>query len=54
LVSQEVGFSNTGDTFEKAYQVAKILNKYAGNGIRYLFDCQKDLEDEGFEGNARW
>jgi hypothetical protein len=32
----------------------KILNRYAGNGIRYLFECQKDLEDAGFEGNARW
>jgi hypothetical protein len=54
LVAKEVGFSNTGDTFEKAYQVAKILNKYAGQGKRAMFDCQKDLEDAGFEGNARW
>jgi hypothetical protein len=54
LVAKEVGFSNTGDTFEKAYQVAKILNKYAGKGKKGLFDCQKDLEDAGFEGNARW
>jgi hypothetical protein len=32
----------------------EILNRYAGQGKRALFDCQKDLEDEGFEGNARW
>jgi hypothetical protein len=32
----------------------EILNRYAGQGKRALFDCQKELEDEGFEGNARW
>ena len=32
----------------------KILNRYAGQGKRALFDCQKDLEDAGFEGNAKW
>ncbi len=36
------------------WTVKQILNKYAGNGIRYLFECQKDLEDAGFEGNAHW
>jgi hypothetical protein len=32
----------------------KILNRYAGQGKRDLFDCQKDLEDAGFAENARW
>ena len=32
----------------------KILNRYAGQGKRALFDCQKDLEDAGFAENARW
>ena len=32
----------------------KILNKYAGQGKRAMFDCQKELEDAGFEENARW
>lgn len=32
----------------------KILNSYKGQGKRALFDCQKDLEDAGFEENARW
>jgi hypothetical protein len=31
-----------------------ILNKYAGQGKRAMFDCQKELEDAGFEGNAKW
>ena len=35
-------------------KVEKILNKYAGKGRREMFWCQKELEDAGFEGNARW
>ena len=35
-------------------KVEKILNKYAGQGKRVMFDCQKELEDAGFEENARW
>jgi hypothetical protein len=31
-----------------------IMNKYAGQGKRAMFDCQKELEDAGFEGNAKW
>lgn len=34
--------------------VHSIMNKYAGEGKRALFDCQKDLEDAGFEENAKW
>ena len=35
-------------------ELEKILVKYAGQGKRGIFDCQKELEDEGFEGNAKW
>jgi hypothetical protein len=35
-------------------ELEKILVKYAGQGKRAMFDCQKELEDAGFEGNARW
>jgi hypothetical protein len=38
----------------KFQQLHKILNSYAGKGKRALFDCQKELEDAGFEENARW
>jgi len=31
-----------------------ILNKYAGQGKMAVFDCQKDLEDHGFDRNAIW
>ena len=34
--------------------VYDILKKYEGQGKRALFDCQKELEDAGFEDNARW
>ena len=44
-----------GDEFQdKGRAVERILNKYAGQGKRALFDCQKDLEDAGFPENARW
>jgi hypothetical protein len=35
-------------------KVAEIINRYKGQGKMAIFDCQKDLEDAGFEGNARW
>jgi hypothetical protein len=44
----------TTEDQDNAAQVEKILNKYHGQGKRALFECQKELEDEGFEGNARW
>jgi hypothetical protein len=34
--------------------IEEIIEKYKGQGKRALFECQKDLEDAGFEGNARW
>jgi hypothetical protein len=30
------------------------MKKYEGQGKKALFDCQKELEDAGYEGNARW
>jgi alkylated DNA nucleotide flippase Atl1 len=38
----------------KRLTIEGIFYKYAGQGKRALFDCQKELEDAGFEGNARW
>ena len=35
-------------------RVQEILQIYAGQGKRAMFDAQKDLEDAGFGGNARW
>jgi hypothetical protein len=35
-------------------KVHKILQKYAGQGKRAMFDAQKSLEDAGFSENARW
>jgi len=35
-------------------RVSMILNKYAKQGKRAMFDCQKELEDAGFLENARW
>jgi len=32
----------------------RILDQYKGQGKMAVFDCQKDLEDAGFEENARW
>jgi len=40
-----------GEHFEP---VESILRRYAGQGKRAMFDCQKELEDAGFEENARW
>ena len=37
-----------------AKTVLTILRKYRRHGRRAMFDCQKELEDAGFEGNARW
>ena len=34
--------------------IEEIIEKYKGQGKRAMFECQKDLEDAGFEGNARW
>ena len=34
--------------------IEEIIDKYKGQGKRAIFECQKELEDAGFEGNARW
>jgi hypothetical protein len=35
-------------------KLLEIMNKYAGQGKRAMFDCQKELEDAGYSENARW
>jgi hypothetical protein len=35
-------------------KVMEIMEPYKGQGKMAIFDCQKDLEDSGFEENARW
>jgi len=57
LVAEEillVPWDNSQESADMAYKVEQILNKYAGQGKMAIFDCQKDLEDAGFEENARW
>lgn len=53
LVAQKV-WLYSDDLPDESRAVENILNNYAGKGKQALFDCQKDLEDAGFEGNARW
>lgn len=52
LVAQKVNFWPV--LWGKYIQVETILKKYAGQGKRALFYCQKELEDAGFERNAKW
>lgn len=54
LVAKEILFMHRVDESEPPQKVQEIMNKYAGQGKAAMFDCQKDLEDSGFEGNARW
>ena len=35
-------------------KLVEIIYKYAGQGKRAMFDCQKELEDAGYSENARW
>jgi len=51
LVAPEIVFQNFDPATPPPYH---IIKKYAGKGKRAMFDCQKELEDAGFEGNARW
>jgi hypothetical protein len=51
LTAQEIKIQGSRDP---NYTVSNILNKYAGQGKRAMFDAQKELEDAGFEKNARW
>ena len=50
LLAKEVQFFPT----LKDKTIETILNKCTGQGKRAMFDCQKELEDAGFEENARW
>jgi len=55
LVAKEgVKFYKDFEEQGEAYDVAEIINEYAGQGRMAIFDAQKDLEDAGFPGNARW
>jgi hypothetical protein len=40
----------TGD----AEKVAEIINRYAGQGRRGMFNAKKELIEAGFAANARW
>ena len=46
--------SSTKHSHDLLARVEDIIGQYAGQGRRAMFDCQKALEDAGFEGNARW
>jgi len=49
-----VMLSSTKHSHALLEQVEDIIAQYAGQGRRAMFECQKALEDAGFEGNARW
>lgn len=51
LRAKEIVFDNKNND---SLAVHKILQQYAGQGKMALFDCQKDLEDAGYPGNAKW
>ena len=53
LVAQEVWLFSD-DLRDESRAVENILKDYVGKGKQALFDCQKELEDAGFEGNAKW
>ncbi len=38
----------------RAITVAKIINRYKGQGRAGAFDCRRELRASGFEDNARW
>ena len=50
LLAQKVEFVPR----QRNKKVQNILNKYAKQGRREMFWCQKELEDAGFPENARW
>jgi hypothetical protein len=50
-----IAYGNTNAIENRAAEKVKdILRRYAGQGKRAMFDAQKELEDAGFEKNARW
>ena len=51
LLSQQQMQENSDSPAQK---VLAILRKHQVNGKRAMFDCQKELEDKGFEENAKW
>ena len=57
LTAEHIAIAEPGtdeQDFRAFEPVHSIMNKYAGQGKRAMFDCQKELEDAGFEENARW
>ena len=54
LVATEIDILDPQRSYKRFEPVQSILRNYAGQGKRAMFDCQKDLEDAGFEENARW
>ena len=54
LVAPEIIFWPYEKSDSDSWKVLNILSKYRGQGKRAMFDCQKELEDAGFEDNARW
>lgn len=59
LVAQEIWLDPSLTdlaSLEDRNTVETILNdpRWVGQGKMGLFDCQKELEDAGFEENARW
>ena len=53
LTVKTIHIQNPADK-ESMEDLEQIMNKYAGQGRRAMFACQKDLEDAGFRDNARW
>jgi len=54
LVAKQIQFVHHKDEPEPPQKLQEIMSKYAGQGKRAMFDCQKELEDAGFSENARW
>ena len=53
LTVKTIHIQNPADK-ESMEDLEQIMNKYAGQGRRAMFACQKDLEDAGYGENARW
>ena len=54
LAAPEIIFWPLPNADSDAVKVLNILKYYLSKGTRAMFDCQKALEDAGFEENARW
>jgi hypothetical protein len=54
LTAKKITFTHRLGDDPAPETLVEILNTYAGQGKMAIFDCQKDLEDAGFEENAKW